>query len=160
MNTLSVLKNPEPLLRQVSIEVAQNRLSDAHFQEYMDEMIATMKAENGIGIAAPQVGKLERVIIVDGPDGPAAYVNPRIVSKSWRKMDSEEGCLSVPGMYGIVRRHRSVKVEAWDRHGIPVLIKAEGLMSSVFQHEIDHLNGILFIDKLKRHAHPRGFQPL
>ena len=145
-----VLKNPHPSLRQKSMAVDLGNLKDQATQDFIDELMLTMKDERGIGIAAPQVGRHDRIIIVENQGASAVFVNPKIISKSWRKMDSEEGCLSVPDVWGMVRRHRAVAVRGFDRFGEPMEVKAEGLASCVFQHEIDHLDGILFIDRMTR----------
>ena len=151
-----VLKNPNPFLRQKSAAVDLGNLKDQATQDFIDELMLTMKDERGIGIAAPQVGRHDRIIIVENQGASAVFVNPKIISKSWRKMDSEEGCLSVPDVWGMVRRHRSVAVRAFDRFGALIHVQAEGLTSCVFQHEIDHLDGILFIDRMTRQISQRA----
>lgn len=110
-------------------------------------MIETMVGANGVGIAANQIGLTERVIVAD-VKGPTPLINPEIFSHSMLKIDSEEGCLSVPGKWGIVRRWRNVKIKALDKNGKEVRMSLKGLPAIVLQHEIDHLDGILFIDKL------------
>lgn len=122
-------------------------ISSKQIQSLIDDLLQTMKAENGVGIAAPQVGVKERVIIVETDRGPEAFINPKIVSRSLNMTNSHEGCLSVPGVYGLVKRHKHVKVRAKDRHGNVVSMKAKGLPAIIFQHEIDHLDGVLFIDR-------------
>jgi peptide deformylase len=107
---------------------------------------------DGIGVAAPQIGVLKRIIIVKTANGAEAFINPKIISSSIRRVESEEGCLSVPGVYGIVKRHASVKVKAYDKDGKKIKFKTGGLQSIIFQHEIDHLDGILFIDKVIRYT--------
>jgi peptide deformylase len=116
-----------------------------------------MVVENGIGIAAPQIGVHKRLIIVDiGNNQPQAFFNPIITSKSFTKTESEEGCLSVPGVFGIVKRHRAVTVKAQNISGVTQTFRVDGLSAIVFQHEIDHLDGILFIDKVLRYtSHPK-----
>jgi len=146
---LTILTNPNPILREVSKPVDPAEILRPEFQRFLDEMIETMK-EGGVGLAAPQVGVAKRFIIVKTKTGPEAFINPKIFSASIRKINSEEGCLSVPGVWGIVKRHSKVKVKALNRRGEKVLIKASGLESIIFQHEIDHLDGILFIDKVEK----------
>lgn len=114
------------------------------------DLIDTMHAKDGIGIAAPQIGISEQVIIINAEDGELVLLNPQIKKHSVRKEDGEEGCLSIPGVFGIVSRFRSVTVTAQKLNGTPVTIEGEGLMARVLQHEIDHINGILFIDRAKR----------
>lgn len=145
--TMPVLKNPNDKLRQVSAPVALANIATPAMADLIVTLKATMKKENGVGIAAPQVGIHERVIIAETDNGPEAFINPEIVETSFKMIDSEEGCLSVPGMWGIVQRHRSVKVKAFNEKAEEVTLKANGLLSVIFQHEIDHLNGVLFIDR-------------
>lgn len=148
MSLRPVLHYPDPELRIVSSPVDLERVKSGEYNDLIEEMIETMKLENGIGIAAPQIGVKERVIIVDMPDaGPTAFFNPEILEKSFKMIDSEEGCLSVPGVWGLVKRHRSVKVRLTDKTGKTTEERFNELYSTVFQHEIDHLDGVLFIDK-------------
>jgi peptide deformylase len=154
MSHLRVLHDPEPTLRSASTEVAASDIGTPRLQALIADMIETMKLENGVGIAAPQVGVNERVIIVEGGRGPEAFVNPKIVGKSFGKTDSEEGCLSVPGVFGIVKRHKKVKVEAFDKTGVKRVMDVHGFPAIIFQHEIDHLDGILFVDKVVKYTQP------
>jgi len=151
-----VVKNPSDLLRKPSESISQEELASPELQALIDDLIDSMRMENGIGIAAPQIGVHKRVIIVDDGRGPLAYINPEIVGRSIRKGHYiEEGCLSVPGIWGYVTRHKSVKVRALTRDGEQVALKAKDLPSVIFQHEIDHLDGILFIDKADTYTrHP------
>lgn len=142
----TVLHNPNPELRVKSLEVSKERIGTPEMALLIAELKETMAVENGIGIAAPQIGVHDRVIIVEVNGVPTAYINPVIIEKSFRMIDSEEGCLSVPGTWGWVKRHRSVVVSALNEQGEAVTIKEQHLISTVFQHEINHLDGILFID--------------
>ncbi len=151
---LQILREPNPDLRKPSEPVDLASLKDPKMQAWIDELTETMKIADGIGIAAPQTGVKKRVIIVQTKAGPQAFVNPKIISASLRTVESEEGCLSVPGVFGIVKRHRAVKLKAHDRHGNKVQLKAAGLEAIIFQHEIDHLDGILFIDKVHKFTSP------
>lgn len=117
----------------------------------LDDMAETMYAENGCGLAAPQVGILRRAIVVDTGDGLLQLVNPEIIALEGEQEEAE-GCLSVPGQRGYVVRPQKVTVRAIDRRGAPVEIQAEGLKAVAFSHEIDHLNGVLFVDKMTREA--------
>ncbi|HEX6306782.1 MAG TPA: peptide deformylase [Longimicrobiales bacterium] len=115
------------------------------------DMFDTMYAEEGVGLAAPQVGVGQRVIVIDPRDEdiePFALLNPEIVEFSADRERDEEGCLSIPGLKEIVERPRSVRVEALDREGRPVSIAADGLLARILQHEVDHLDGILFVDRV------------
>ena len=147
MTNLPVLIEPNIELRKQSHSVAISDIESEQVQTLIDDLIETMGVENGVGIAAPQVGVQKRIIIVDVDDEPIALINPKITSRSLRKINFEEGCLSVPGIYGIVRRHKIIKVKALDRHGNQLAFRAVGLLSVVLQHETDHLDGILFIDR-------------
>ncbi len=149
---MNVLADPNPELRKRSEEIPAVELGNEFLRSLIEQLKQTMKEENGVGIAAPQVGIHKRLIIVETEDGPKAFINPRITTRSLRKIESEEGCLSVPGVFGIVRRHRSVTVEAIDENGHEVTIRATQFPAIVFQHEIDHLDGILFIDKVIRYT--------
>lgn len=108
-------------------------------------MVETMYAANGIGLAGPQIGVSKRILVVDAGDGPIQLVNPRIVDQNGRMMGTE-GCLSIPNIYGEVERWENIVVKGLDGDGEPVIYEAGGLLSVVFQHEIDHLNGQLFTD--------------
>jgi|YNPNPStandDraft_1061719.scaffolds.fasta_scaffold14532_3 peptide deformylase len=148
---LNILTYPNEKLKQTSIEVTPAEMKDWSLQIFIDEMIETMKQAKGIGLAAPQVGKNIRIIIATKDDGEIyALINPEIIKKSFSKVKSEEGCLSIPGKIGIVKRYKTIEVKALDRLGKEIKIKANGLFSIVLQHEIDHLDGVLFIDKAER----------
>jgi len=123
---------------------------DSELHELIADMIATMNHADGIGIAAPQVGRSERICIVKTSDGDLPLVNPQIVAHSWRKERDEEGCLSIPGTFGLVDRYRSVTVRAMRPNGEPIHLPAKGLLARILQHEIDHLDGVLFIDRAKK----------
>ncbi len=125
---------------------------DQKIKELAKNMVKAMDEENGIGLAAPQIGVSQRIIVIKSKDGSLVLVNPRIKKKSLRTNCAEEGCLSVPGIFGIVRRHNSVTVESINLDNKSLKFKAKGLMARVIQHEIDHLNGILFIDKIAKNG--------
>lgn len=154
MSALNIVKHPVKSLREKSVEVPLDEIKDIRVQKLIDDLIETKNVDKGIGIAAPQVGVNERIIIVDLETGPQAFINPRITKGSVRKLETEEGCLSVPGIFGYVKRHRKVHVKALDRDGQKVKVEAKGLEAIIFQHEIDHLDGILFIDKVERFTNP------
>lgn len=140
-----VVKIPAPVLRQVAAEVPK---ISKKIDKLIEDMMRIMKLANGVGIAAPQVGVRVRVIII-APEGmkPTALINPKIL-KAESTITAEEGCLSIPGLYGDVTRPGYVEVEALDQKGKLRTYKLEGYGSSVVQHEIDHLDGVLFIDKV------------
>lgn len=118
---------------------------DAPLARLLEDMVETMYAANGIGLAGPQVGVSQRILVIDIGDGPLKVVNPRIVEQHGRA-SGPEGCLSIPGLVGEVERHEKIVVKALDESGQNVVHEADGLLAVVFQHEIDHLDGKLFVD--------------
>ena len=146
---LPIIINPNPILRKKSIQVKRDEIKSKEFQRLCLDMAETMKEKDGIGLAAPQIGKNIRLIVVNTADRAVCMINPKIIKKSWAKELGEEGCLSVPGVFGKVKRHKKIDCKYLDKTGKEVKIKADGLMARVIQHEIDHLDGILFIDKAK-----------
>jgi len=150
MAQLTIRTIPDPILSQKAAPVNE---VDARIVKLMDEMLQVMYANHGIGLAANQVGLLERIVIIDvSPerDGSKALflANPEIVWKSEETVSSREGCLSVPDQYAEIKRHARVRVGYLDRENRAQEIEAEGLLSYCLQHEIDHLDGKLFIDRL------------
>ncbi len=135
--------NEDPILRKIS-KVVKN--IDERTQILIDDMLDTMYEANGIGLAAPQVGILKRVVVIDIGDGPIILINPEIVEANGEVKDVE-GCLSVSGKQGNVIRPKYVKVKAEDRDGNSIEIQGEDLLARALCHEIDHLNGILYTDK-------------
>jgi len=135
--------NEDPILRKIS-KVEKN--IDERTQILIDDMLDTMYESNGVGLAAPQVGILKRVVVIDIGDGPIILINPEIVETNGEVKDVE-GCLSVPGKQGNVIRPQYVKVKAEDRDGNSIEIQGEDLLARALCHEIDHLNGILYTDK-------------
>jgi peptide deformylase len=147
MAVLPVRLYGDPILRRRADPV---REMTPEIEKLLDDMVATMYDSVGIGLAAPQVGIGLRLLVLDeGRGTPRAYLNPAIVAEGGRVVE-EEGCLSLPGMFADVTRAEWVVVEALDRSGSPLRQRAGGLLARVFQHEIDHLDGILFIDQLDR----------
>jgi peptide deformylase len=135
----------DPVLREETRPVVE--VTD-DTRRLIDDMFETMYAANGIGLAAPQVGRTERVCVVDVEGAAYALVNPEVVRTTGPKAKAEEGCLSIPDVYGDVERPSRVTVQALDRDGAPIEVTAEGLLARCFQHEIDHLHGKLFLDHL------------
>ncbi|MBQ2675853.1 MAG: peptide deformylase [Clostridia bacterium] len=117
---------------------------DEKLHSLLDDMLETMNAANGVGLAAPQIGILRRICIVDVGDGLVELINPVITKKSGSQEDSE-GCLSCPGKFGITKRPRKVTVTAQDRYGKTFTVSGEDLKARAFCHEIDHLDGVLFL---------------
>ena len=147
MAIYSVVKVGDPILKDVAKEVTK---FDDRIKKLAENMLATMYEENGVGLAAPQVGISKRVIVVDDAEAfsPMVIVNPEIIETTGEQFE-QEGCLSVPGDMGCVKRAESVRIKGYDVEGNPLDFKAEGMAAVIFQHEIDHLNGILFIDKVE-----------
>lgn len=120
---------------------------DDRIKTLVEDLIDTMNEEEGVGLAAPQVGVLKRVVVVDVGKGPITMINPEVLSEEGEKID-EEGCLSVPGKSGKVLRPRKVKVKFTDIDGEEKILEGENLLARAFCHEIDHLEGILYTDKV------------
>ena len=145
MAVLDIRRFGDPVLRQRAREV--ETIGDVHLRLVAD-MLDTMREAPGVGLAGTQVGVLERVFVWEVEDRHGAIVNPRITRRSSDTIEDEEGCLSLPGLVYPVVRAAAVTVEGLDENGGPVRIEAEELLARVVQHEIDHLDGILFIDRL------------
>jgi peptide deformylase len=147
-----VVENPEPVLRRKAKKVAD---FDNGLRDLISDMVDTMREAPGVGLAAPQIGISQRIITVEFGDDedetiPSKLymvVNPEITRHSSETVEGIEGCLSVPGLVGNVERYESVIVKGLNRFGQPIKIKADGWLARIFQHEIDHLDGILFIDR-------------
>jgi peptide deformylase len=166
MSILDIVSLPDPVLRQVSAPIAG---VDKEVRRLADDMLATMYDAPGIGLAAVQVGILKRMVVIDiakreeAPPNPQIYINPEISWSSEERSIYEEGCLSIPEFYEDVTRPASVRVRYTDIHGAQQEIEASGLLATCLQHEIDHLNGVLFIDyisKLKRDRVVKKFTKL
>ncbi|MDC0150683.1 peptide deformylase [Candidatus Pelagibacter sp.] len=152
MTVKTIITEPNPLLRQVSKTV---KIVGKDEQRLMDDMLETMYAANGIGLAAIQIGIPKRIIVMDiGKDKdkkePRYFVNPIIKNKDTSKSTYEEGCLSVPNQFAEIDRPKKCEVEYLDYNGEKKILKAEGLLATCIQHEMDHLEGILFIDYLSK----------
>jgi peptide deformylase len=134
------------ILRQKAVPVTDIDKEIAHFSH---EMLVAMHRNKGIGLAGPQVGALQRIFVVhiEG-DIPRVFINPSIIKTSHELITLEEGCLSIPGIYADVRRPEYITIQAWNEKGHPITLDADGLLARVIQHEYDHLEGILFIDRL------------
>jgi len=156
MTLRKIVTLPEPVLRRKAHAVTK---FDKNLQTLIDDMVETMREAPGVGLAAPQIGLSERLIVVeyfekeedeekeDAPKKVWAVLNPEIVKASEEKLLGVEGCLSIPNLVGEVERHAAIQVKGLNRHGKPMKIKAEGWLARIFQHEIDHLNGVMFTDR-------------
>ena len=150
MAVLPIIIAPDPRLKQVCTPVER---VDGEVRRLMDDMLESMYAAKGIGLAAPQVGVLRRVIVLDlakdgAPPEVVQLANPELTWVSEEEASYEEGCLSLPDYYAEVVRPAAVKVRYLDREGETRSLEAEGLLATCLQHEIDHLNGILFVDHI------------
>jgi peptide deformylase len=152
MTLKTILTEPNKLLRQISQPV--ERIGDAE-RELMNDMLETMYAANGIGLAAIQIGVPKRIIVMDlskeeNKKLPMYFVNPLIIKKNEEKTIYEEGCLSVPNQFAEIQRSSKCEIEYLDFNGDKQNLEAEGLLATCIQHEMDHLEGILFIDYLSK----------
>jgi len=152
MTIRKILKIPDPLLKKVSEPVDE---VDGALQTLLDDMLETMYEAPGIGLAAVQIGIMKRIAVIDcaredAPKDPKILINPSIVWASEDLSVYQEGCLSIPEFYGDVERPAQVRVRHLDREGYEQEFDAEGVLATCVQHEIDHLNGVLFIDYLSR----------
>lgn len=160
MSVRQIVFSNEPTLHEASRRV---RRIDEDLEALIEDMIETMRAADGIGLAAVQIGVPQRVVVIEVPvvaegeepeDGEApeselyVLINPEIVDSSGQLVEGIEGCLSIPGWAGEVERHESVTVRGLDREGRQIHMQAEGLLARVFQHEVDHCQGTLFIDRI------------
>jgi len=165
MTLRQIVTLPEPVLRRKAKPITK---FDKELQTLIDDMIETMRGAPGVGLAAPQVGVSERLAVIEyaededdddeieDAEKPAkpkqlfVIINPEIVKASEEKVNGIEGCLSIPGLLGEVERYEALQVKALNRYGKPVKLKVDGWMARIFQHEIDHLNGVLFTDLATR----------
>jgi len=160
MTLRTIVTLPDPILRRKARSVT---VFDKKLQTVIDDMIETMRAAPGVGLAAPQVGISERLIVVEYYQNEKAeeaedetkkkvwvVLNPEIVKASEEKVMGVEGCLSVPNLVGEVERHAAIQVKGLNRRGQPMRVKAQGWLARIFQHEVDHLNGVVFTDRATR----------
>lgn len=148
MSLLTILEYPDLRLRKRAAPV---EVVDDALRSFIDDMFETMYAAPGIGLAATQVNFHKRLLVLDvsdGKDAPMVFINPEIEVLDEEPMGYEEGCLSVPGYFDLVSRPRKIRAKALDRNGSPFELEAEGLLAVCLQHEVDHLDGKLFVDYL------------
>jgi peptide deformylase len=146
-----------PVLRQIAREVSREELATPRIQGFIDDLVETMRDADGAGLAAIQVYEPVRICAIEVRDNPrypykpriplTILVNPVLTPEGDELFDNNEGCLSVPNLRGVVRRHVHVRVEAWDRHGNRIDETVHGLKAGTYQHEVDHLNGKIFVDR-------------
>lgn len=155
MAILEIVTTPDPVLRRKAHKITT---FDKDLQTLIDNMIETMRVAPGVGLAAPQVGVSERLIVIEYGDDEDetlpkklyVVVNPEIVSASEETVEGVEACLSIPRLVGDVDRYEALVIKGINRHGKPIKIKADGWLARIFQHEIDHLEGVLFTDRASR----------
>lgn len=164
MAVLKVAKLGNPILRQTAKSLNPEKIrNDQDIQALIDDMIETMRVEHGVGLAAPQVSRALRIVVLEC-QGSERYpdkggfplmvlVNPVFTRRSRKVVKGWEGCLSLPDLRGLVTRSSEVELEAYDRFGERLVIKADGFLAIALQHEIDHLDGIVFLDRLPDLAH-------
>ena len=164
MTLRKIVTLPDPVLRRKAHAVTK---FDKNLSTLIDDMVETMREAPGVGLAAPQIGLSERLLVIeyhereedeeneDAPKKVWAVLNPEIVKASEETIIGVEGCLSIPGLLGEVERHAEVHVKGLNRHGKPMKVKAKGWLARIFQHEIDHLNGVLFTDLATRVWQPQ-----
>jgi peptide deformylase len=158
MPTLTIRKFGDPVLKEPARPVES---FDHALSRLADDMIETMHQAPGVGLAAPQVGRSIRLVVFDLQDetGPRALANPTLHNE-WGEQLEEEGCLSVPGIYYPVRRFQKIQAEGFDLSGAPVSMEAEDLLARVLQHEVDHLDGVLFVDRLEGQERKRALSEI
>ena len=160
MTLRTIVTLPDPVLRRKARAVTK---FDKELQTVIDDMIETMREAPGVGLAAPQIGLSERLIVVEYYENDEAeqdeneakkkvwvMLNPEIVKASEEKVMGVEGCLSIPNLVGEVERHEVIQVKGLNRRGQPMRVKATGWLARIFQHEIDHVNGVVFTDRAAR----------
>jgi len=140
---LEIKKYPDPILRKKCQPIKE---VNEEIRKLAEEMLKVMYAHQGMGLAASQVGELKRLIVIDIGEGPEVYFDPRIIKKQG-EIVFEEGCLSLPEVFLEIKRAAQVKVAALNKKGEKIVVKAQGLRAITLQHEIDHLNGILILDR-------------
>ena len=150
---MKIFTYDDPVLRKHSVLVSN---IDRGTRDFIDAMFDTLYSEKGIGLAAVQVGHLQRLFVVHLPDDvPRVFINPEILETSLEVGELEEGCLSIPGLNADVSRPAVVKIQAWNANGKSFRLTAENLLARVVQHELDHLNGRLFVDHLQQKKRDR-----
>jgi peptide deformylase len=159
MSILKVSRLGHPVLRKVTVNVQMETLQSASMQKLFDDMVETMKEYDGVGLAADQVFESLQIAVLEVAENPrypdkprvplTVLVNPRISPVSEEMADDWEGCLSIPDLRGMVPRYKSIRVQANDRHGQPLDFVADDFHARVIQHEFDHLNGKVYLDRMR-----------
>lgn len=145
---LKIVTAPNPILTK---KTALIKKIDQGVLDLVRDMLQTVKKADGVGLAAPQIGKSLRICVINLEHlgvPPFALINPKIAKKSWKKIEMEEGCLSVPGLFGLVKRPQKIRIKAQNLDGQWLEMDADGFLARVIQHEVDHLDGVLFTTKI------------
>lgn len=147
---LKIITYPNPILRQKARELTREEILRPEFKKLVNNMAEIMIKKDGVGLAAPQINQSVRLIVINNENDIATFINPKILKKSWRKNMAEEGCLSIPNVFLPIKRHNAITVEFLNLDGEKQTLKTKDLLARVLQHEIDHLDGVLFIDKAEK----------
>ena len=142
---LEILKYPNPILRKKALEIKNP--TDPKIKQLISDMMSALRSHDGLGLAAPQAGQSLRLCIAEVDHELFVLINPEIKKYSGKEINMEEGCLSFPGKYLPIKRYEKVKIKALDSNGKKQIIRAKGLLARVLQHEIDHLSGVLLVDR-------------
>jgi peptide deformylase len=158
MTLLKIAQIGAPVLRERARELTRDELATTELQQFIDDLVETMRDAQGAGLAAIQVHRPIRVVAIEVGDNPrypykpkvplTILVNPLLTPLSEERFDNYEGCLSVPDLRGVVSRFAELRVQAWDRHGNPIDHVTKGITAGTYQHEVDHLDGKLFVDRV------------
>lgn len=156
MAQLTIYQASDPVLHRKAKPVAK---VDSHLRSLLDDMVVAMRAANGMGLAGPQVGVLQRVFVAEYEDQVYTFINPEITWRSPETEVAEEGCLSLPGYVGKVERAVKVTIKGKNRKGKEITLQAEGLLARCFQHEADHLDGVMYTDRMAPTERLRAVTP-
>ena len=148
MAVRKIVQEGDPVLRTVATDVDLAYLKTEEFSTLIDDMVETMYDARGVGLAAPQIGLSQRIFVAESEDGVIALVNAHIVKRSKKNVKDEEGCLSIVGKFDKVYRSKKVTISAVTTDGDPITFEADGFFARIMQHEIDHLDGILYVDRV------------
>jgi peptide deformylase len=148
MPILPIVIYPNPLLEKKTSKITD--FKSPEIKALIFDMLETLEVTKGLGLAANQVGKALRICVIKFEGKTYILINPKFKTRSWKKVTFEEGCLSFPGLYFPVKRHAKVTIEAADRNGKKIILKADGMLSRALQHEIDHLDGIIFTSRKEK----------
>lgn len=150
---LKIFTHPDPILNEKTKLIELDEINNPKFQKFVDDMLETMYVEDGVGLAAPQVGKSIKMCVIS-KEYSLDHKDLVLINPVWEKLSrfqvwDSEGCLSVPNVYGKVKRYRRIKIQALNRHGEKINFEADNFFARIIQHECDHLDGVLFIEKAK-----------